>query len=85
MKNISQTLDIAPDVLEGATIVTLYGSQSALVENFKSIICFTPCEIRLQGRHMKLLFEGTDLQIDRLTRDDCKICGNIQNIQCLPL
>ncbi len=85
MKKISESLDIAPDILEGATIVTLYGGQSALVENFKSIICFTPFQIRLQGRHMKLNFEGTDLQIERLTRDDCKICGNIQNIECLPL
>ena len=36
--NLSEKLDIPPDVTEGATIINVYGNQTALVENYKSII-----------------------------------------------
>ena len=85
MGKLSQSLNLEPDILEGATIVTMYGSQNVLVENFKSIIEFKPTHIRRQGKHIKLLFEGVNLQIERLTKDDCKICGNIQEVHYMPL
>ena len=85
MKKISQSVNVPPDILEGATIVTMYGGQSALVENYKSIIEFTPSHIKLQGKHIRLLFEGMNLQIDHFTRDDCKICGNIQEVHYIPM
>lgn len=84
MKKISEKLELAPDILEGATIVNMYGNQSALVENYKSIIEYSPCVVKLQGKHVKLLIEGADLTIDRFTQEDCKILGNIQSVQMIP-
>ncbi|MCH5252168.1 MAG: YabP/YqfC family sporulation protein [Lachnospiraceae bacterium] len=78
MKKISEKFDLPPDILEGATIVNVYGNQSALVENYKSIIEYSPNQIKLQGRHVKLLIEGNNLEIDRFTLEDCKIRGDIQ-------
>ncbi|MCH5265278.1 MAG: YabP/YqfC family sporulation protein [Lachnospiraceae bacterium] len=78
MKKISEKLELPPDILEGATIVNVYGNQSALVENYKSIIEYSPNQIKLQGKHVKLLIEGEHLEIDRFTLEDCKIRGNIQ-------
>ncbi len=85
MKKLSQSINLEPDILDGATIVTMYGSQSALVENYKSIIEFTPSQIKLQGKHIKLFFEGINLEIDRFTPDDCKICGIIQDVHYIPM
>ena len=84
MKKISEKLDLAPDILEGSTIVNVYGNQSALVENYKSIIEYSPGLVKLQGKHMKLLIEGDDLSIDRFTQDDCKILGRIRSVQVIP-
>ena len=80
MKKISEKLDLPPDILEGATIVNVYGNQSALVENYKSIIEYSPDQIKLQGKHIKLLIEGKNLEIDRFTLEDCKIRGDIQMV-----
>ena len=38
MKTVSERLNLAPDILEGATVVNMYGKHMALVENYKSII-----------------------------------------------
>lgn len=73
-------LNLPPDVTDGTTIVNLYGNQSAIVENFKSIIQYTPNEIKLQGKHNKLMIEGENLEIQRFTADDCKILGDIRMV-----
>lgn len=78
MKKLTEKLDLPPDILDGATIVNMYGNQSALVENYKSIIEYSSEQIKLQGKHVKLLIEGSNLEIDRFTLEDCKITGNIQ-------
>ena len=80
MKKISEKLDLPPDILEGETIVNVYGNRSALVENYKSIIEYSPDQIKLQGKHIKLLIEGKNLEIDRFTLEDCKIRGDIQMV-----
>ncbi len=81
MKTVSERLNLAPDILEGATVVNMYGKHMALVENYKSIIDYTPEQIKLQGKHIKLLIQGERLRIDRFTREDCKIQGDINLIQ----
>ncbi len=85
MGKLAERLNIPPDVAEGATIVNMYGNHSALVENYKSIIEYSNTLIKLQGKHVKLLIEGEKLEIDRFTREDCKIRGNIQMVQYIPM
>ena len=67
MKSVSDKLHLPPDILEGATVINVYGKDMALVENYKSIINYSPEEIKLQGKHMKLLIQGEDLYIERFT------------------
>ena len=83
--NLSEKLDIPQDVTEGATIINVYGNQTALVENYKSIIEYSDTQIKLQGKHIKLLIEGSKLEIDRFTKEDCKIRGIIQVVQYIPM
>lgn len=81
MKSVSDKLHLPPDILEGATVINVYGKDMALVENYKSIINYSPEEIKLQGKHMKLLIQGEDLYIERFTLEDCKIKGDIHLVQ----
>lgn len=78
-------LDLMPDILEGAIIINIYGNETALVENYQSIIEYSQNQIKLQGKHIKLLIEGEDLLIDRFTEDDCKIYGRIEEVRYIPM
>jgi len=73
MGNLSEKLHLAPDILGNTTVVNLYGKEMALVENYQSIIDYTSEQIKLQGRHNKLIVRGTCLRIDRFTKEACKI------------
>ena len=81
MRTVSERLNLSPDILEGATVVNMYGRHMALVENYKSIIDYSPEQIKLQGKHVKLLIQGEKLRIERFTQEDCKIQGDIDLIQ----
>lgn len=81
MNAVSDKLHLTPDILEGATVINVYGRDMALIENYKSIIHYSPEEIKLQGKHVKLLIQGKGLYIERFTQDDCKIKGDIQIVQ----
>ena len=81
MRAVSEKLNLCPDILEGATVVNMYGEHLALVENYKSIIDYSPEQIKLQGKHVKLLIQGECLRIERFTREDCKIQGTINLVQ----
>lgn len=81
MRTVTEKLNLTPDILEGATVVTMYGKCMALIENYKSIIDYSPEQIKIQGKHMKLLIQGDCLKIERFTQDDCKIKGNISLVQ----
>lgn len=81
MGHLSEKLHLAPDILENTTVVNLYGKEMALIENYQSIIDYTPEHIKLQGKHNKLIVRGTSLRIDRFTKEDCKIYGNIFGVE----
>lgn len=85
MKKVSEMFDLTPDILEGAIIINVYGNESALVENYQSIIEYSQNQIKLQGKHIKLLIEGENLLIDRFTEDDCKIYGRIEEVKYIPM
>ena len=40
---------VMPDITKGCMLVTIYGSEIALIENFKSIIEYSDSIIKLQG------------------------------------
>lgn len=85
MNKLTEVFDLTPDILEGATILHVYGNECALVENYQSIIEYSQNQVKLQGKHVKLLIEGEKLLIDRFTKDDCKICGRINKVEYIPM
>ena len=49
MKSVSDKLHLPPDILEGATVINVYGKDMALVENYKSIINYSYLFIFVQN------------------------------------
>ena len=46
MNPISEKLGLQPDILEGATIVKMFGTEYAIIENYKSLIEYTECLVK---------------------------------------
>lgn len=85
MKKVTQALNLTPDILDGATIIHIYGNELVLIENYHSILEYTNSCIKIRGRHVKLVICGENLWIDRFTQDDCKVRGCLTKIEYIPL
>ncbi len=85
MGRISEKLCLTPDIVDDATIVNLYGKELAYVENYQSILDFSPDHIQLKGKHACLMIHGNKLKIERFTKEDCKITGEICFVEYLPM
>ena len=77
MNPISEKLGLQPDILEGATIVKMFGTEYAIIENYKSLIEYTECLVKVQGKHMRVVIEGEKLGIASFQPDECRVCGKI--------
>ena len=73
MNPISEKLGLQPDILEGATIVKMFGTEYAIIENYKSLIEYTECLVRV-------VIEGEKLGIESFQPDECRVCGKIEKI-----
>ena len=69
---------VMPDITKGCMLVTIYGSEIALIENFKSIIEYSDSIIKLKGKQKRLVIRGRELSIERYTKGDCKVCGVVE-------
>ena len=49
MNPISEKLGLQPDILEGATIVKMFGTEYAIIENYKSLIEYTECLVKVHA------------------------------------
>ena len=80
MDPISEKLGLQPDILDGATIVKMFGGEYAIIENYKSLIEYTDCVVKVQGKHIRIVVEGKALRIESFRGDECRICGQIEKI-----
>lgn len=85
MNSVSKKIGLQPDILDGATIVKTYGDEYAIIENYKSIIEYTECSVKLQGKHVKVLICGENLCIESFEPDECRVFGTIREIDLVRL
>jgi len=79
-KNISEKLGLTPDIISGGTIIRIYGHDSVIVENCKSIIEYNDKSIRLQCKKERVTIAGQCLSIAFYNYSDIRIDGIISNI-----
>ena len=77
---IAEKLNIPQDISDGLPIVTVTGKNEIYVENYKGIIEYGKCCIKIQTKVCRITFSGKNLEIVYYTNVDMKITGEIESI-----
>lgn len=72
---------VPKDVILGASILTIIGTNEICIENYKGIIEYTDTMIRVQTKEKQIKIQGKRLQIEYYTNDEMKIKGYIHSIE----
>ncbi len=78
--NITEKLNLEPDIIAGTILVTLYDNRYARIENFKSIIEYSTNIIKFLGTNKRVMIQGSNLQIIQYSAIECNIKGQIIGI-----
>lgn len=79
--NIFDTFQLPKDVLEGAFLITMTGTNELLIENFKHIVKFQTDNLILQCRKNQIHILGKNLNIELYSEEELKIKGVITDIK----
>ena len=79
--NIINTCQLPKDVIWGASIISITGTNELIIENFKGIIKFHPELIIIQCKNYQVHIIGNNLMIEMYTKEDIKIIGTIFEIK----
>lgn len=77
---VTNKLGISPDIIDGGSIIKIYGREYVVIENYKSIIEYTKNMIRLQGKRDRISVKGNNLCIAFYTETDMRIDGIITDV-----
>ena len=77
---IAEKLNIPQDISDGLPIVTITGKNEIYVENYKGIIEYGKCCIKIQTKVCRITFSGKNLEIVYYTNVDMKITGEIESV-----
>ena len=77
---LAEKLNIPQDISDGLPIVTVTGKNEIYVENYKGIIEYGKCCIKIQTKVCRITFLGKNLEIVYYTNVDMKITGEIESI-----
>jgi len=80
-KCMVEALKMPKDLVYGDVLIQISGRHEAYIENYKSIIEYTDCKIRLQTKSGKLLITGKRLHIEYYTGDEMKITGYLTDFK----
>lgn len=83
-KAIVSALNLPGDVFLGEMLLFFTGSTSAVVENYRSILFFSDCTLKLQGAHTRLTVTGRGLCIEYYDREQLKLSGRFDSVQFGP-
>lgn len=80
LESVSRMLGISSDVLAGAPIMTAFGRNEMIIENYKSIIEYNGNVIKVQTKLCRITIEGIGLNIIYFNNDEMKVTGIIHAI-----
>lgn len=69
------------DVVMGASVITILGTNEICIENYRGIIEYTECLVRIQTKNRQIRLTGKNLQIEYYTNDEMKITGSICSLE----
>lgn len=80
-ERLASAASMPKDVVLGASLVSVLGDSEVCIENYRGIVEYTDCLIRVQTRGKQIRLHGRNLQIEYYTNDEMKITGNICSIE----
>lgn len=80
-KAVVSALNLPEDVFLGEMLLSFTGSNSAVVENYRSIIFFSDTILKLQGKNTKLTITGKRLSIEYYDKEQLKVSGQIKSAE----
>lgn len=77
---LGKILEMPKEVYTNVPKVTVVGFEEMIIENYKSILEYEEFFVRV-NTHMGILnINGFNLNLEKMTNDDIKITGTIENI-----
>ncbi len=80
-QRLASAADMPQDVVLGAAVITAVGSHEVCIENYRGLIEYTDCLIRVQTKEHQIRLNGRCLRIEYYTNDEMKITGVICSIE----
>ena len=80
-QRLASAASMPEDVVLGASVITITGRNEVCIENYRGIIEYTECLIRVQTKTMQIRLTGKQLQIEYYTNDEMKITGIICSLE----
>lgn len=81
LETISDTISIPKEIMSGATMLSIYGRNSLLLENYRKILEYSDTVIRIQTKQYYVNVFGNDLRIQYYTKEEMKINGVFLRIE----
>ena len=79
-ESMVSSLEIPQDLAYSEPQLTVVGQREICVENYRSILEYTPCRLQLLTKRGRLAVEGEALQILYYRGEEMKIGGRIRRI-----
>lgn len=80
-ERLADAASLPKDVVMGASVVTVLGSDEVIIENYRGIIEYTDSLVRVQTKGKQIRLCGKRLQVEYYTNDEMKITGCICSIE----
>ena len=80
-KNISRIdrlLEIPQEIYSNVPKITITGFNEMIIENFKGILEYEDCYIRINTSLGIINVNGYELRLENMTNDDIKVTGKIE-------
>ena len=74
-------LGLPKDVVMGDVLISFVGQSQVNIENYRSILIYTDCLIKIQTRKGRIAIRGERLRIDHYTSEEMEITGVIGSLE----
>ena len=82
LKNkITSVTGMPDEVILGASVINILGYHTLYIENYRGILEYTSCLIRIQTKQAQIRVVGKKLKIEYYTNIEMKITGDICSIE----
>lgn len=78
---LSELSELPKDVVLGIPMLTMVGQMELNIENYRGIIEYTDCLIRVHTKDGQIRICGKNLKVDYYTNDEMKVTGHIISIE----